>query len=376
MTHEIKTIGLIINPIAGMGGRVGLKGTDGLDILERSIALGALPRAAERSRETLRRLQSIKPLFRLYTCPGVMGDEIAREMGFSPHVIPLPITGSTSARDTQAAAAYMQRQKIDLLLFSGGDGTARDIFTAISTSIPVVGIPAGVKIHSAVFARNPVRAGELAAQFIEGKVRRTMEAEVMDIDEELFRRQQLRARLFGYLRIPNAARYVQSRKHGSLPSESYAQEAIAAAASERIMDDDRFAVIGPGTTTRSLMRRLGLENSLLGVDLIRRDRLIACDLNENRLHEHLYRQPFRLFLSPVGGQGYILGRGNLQISPEIIKRLKKEDIFLLSTPQKIHALKGQPFLVDTGDTQTDIRLSGYYRVITGYRNSVIYKVAF
>jgi len=375
LATDIKTIGLIINPIAGMGGRVGLKGTDGPEILERSIALGALPLAGERTGEALSRLLPIRAHFHLLTCRGIMGEETARRMGFSPDLIGLNTPGVTSALDTQAAAEAMLRQDVDLLLFSGGDGTARDIFTAVSTSLPVVGIPAGVKIHSAVFALSPSRAGELAARFIEGEIKRTVEAEVMDIDEALFRRQQVAVRLFGYLRIPEAARYLQTRKHGSLPSERYAQEAIAAAAADSLLGDDRFVVIGPGTTTRALMQRLELDNTLLGVDLIRRHSLIAADVNESQLLEFISEDSFRLVLSPIGGQGYILGRGNQQISPEIIKRLERNDICLLATPQKIHSLGGRPFLVDTGDPKTDSRLHGYYRVITGYRESVIYRVA-
>ena len=371
-----KSIGLIVNPIAGMGGRVGLKGTDGLDILKESIARGARPRAGERTLETLKRLLSIKSSFRLITCPGDMGENVARKAGFSPDIIPLDLAETTSARDTRSAAVTMQSRHIDLLLFSGGDGTARDIFTAVSTSLPVVGIPAGVKIHSAVFAKNPEFAGEISARFIDGTIKRTKNAEVMDIDEILFRKQQFAARLFGYLSIPNDARYIQNRKHGSLPSESYHQEAIAAAAVETVMQDDRFSVIGPGTTTRALLRSLGLEGSLLGVDLIRGAHLIAADLNEKQLRLLLAERTFRMILSPVGGQGYILGRGNQQISPEVIMHLDKNDIMLLATPQKIHSLKGQPFLIDTGSRRIDSRLSGYHRVITGYRDSVIYKVSF
>lgn len=376
MTSVFKTIGLIVNPIAGMGGRVGLKGTDGLDILKESIARGARPRAGERTLDALKRLVPVKSSFRLITCPGNMGENIARKAGFSPHIIPLDLAEITSARDTCEAAVAMNDRRVDLLLFSGGDGTARDIFTAVSTSLPVVGIPAGVKIHSAVFAKNPLFAGDLAARFIEGTIKSTIEAEVMDIDESLFRRQQVEARLFGYLRIPHAARYIQNRKHGSLPSESYAQEAIAAALVEGVTDDDCFSVIGPGTTTRALLRRLGLAGSLLGVDLVRAGRLIDTDLNEKQLRILLSGRKFRLILSPVGGQGYILGRGNQQISPEIIRHLDKKDIILLATPQKIHSLRGQPFLIDSGSRRIDSRLSGYHRVITGYRESVIYKVAF
>jgi len=370
----MKKLGLIINPIAGMGGRVGLKGTDGPEILEKAIGLGAKPVAHRRTLETLKTLLSLKDAMTLLTCPRKMGEDAAIECGFMPQIVFGVSSISTTAEDTRRAARSMHDRGVDLLLFAGGDGTARNVYEAIGSSTVVLGIPTGVKVHSAVFARNPLAAGELGAQYLQGKAKKVSEAEVMDINEEDYRKGILSARLYGYLRIPYRSRYVQRLKSGSSPDERYSQEAIAAAVVEN-MSDTHLYIIGPGTTTRSIMENLGLDCSLLGIDIVFRKNLVAKDLNETETLKLISGKPSKLVLTPIGGQGYLLGRGNQQISPEVISHVGKDNILIVATPHKINSLEGRPLLVDTGDGKTDRLLSGYYRVFTGYRDSIIYKVA-
>lgn len=370
----MKKLGLIINPIAGMGGRVGLKGTDGSDILERARNLGAEPQSEERARIALKGLASFREMIELMTCRNKMGEWVAEDCSFTPEVIDVGAGEKTTAADTQKAARMMRDSGLDLLLFAGGDGTARDVYKAVGGSMVVLGIPAGVKIHSAAFASNPMLAGELAALYLQGKTKRIQEVEVMDIDEEDFRKGILSAKLHGYLRVPFRRDYVQSRKTGSQPDEKYFQEAIASEVVEN-MEDEFFYIIGPGTTTRAIMDKLGLDNSLLGVDLVHRKKLSGKDLNESELLKRVRGQKTKLIITPIGGQGYLLGRGNQQISPDVILNSGKDNIIIIATAQKIHSLQGRPLLVDTGDKATDQLLSGYFKVITGYRESIIYKVA-
>lgn len=369
----MKKLGLIVNPIAGMGGRVGLKGTDGSDILEEAIKLGAEPLSHARTKEALERLYILKGKIELVTYPEKMGENAAIDCGFSAKVIGSLASSVTTADDTKKAAEDLLDLGVDLLLFAGGDGTARDIFNAVDDKMVVLGIPAGVKIHSAVYACNPERAGELAALFLQDKAKNIREVEVMDIDEEDYRKGILSAKLYGYLRIPFERKFLQRLKASSPANEKHSHESIAHEIVED-MSDEFFYIIGPGTTTRAIMEKLNLENSLLGIDLVYQKKLVGTDLNEAELLEKIKGRKAKLIITPIGGQGYLLGRGNQQLSPKIIRQVGKENILIIATQQKINSLHGQPLLVDTGDKTTDQLLSDYFKVITGYRESLVYKV--
>jgi predicted polyphosphate/ATP-dependent NAD kinase len=358
-----------------MGGRVGLKGTDGSDILEKAVELGAKPQSQNRTIESLNKLKPLKDTMELITYPGNMGKNVAVRCGFSPKILGTLTGPTTTASDTKKAAKAMMELEVDLLLFAGGDGTARDICNAVGDSMVVLGIPAGVKVHSAVYASNPQRAGELAALYLQDKAKNVLEAEVMDIDEEDYRQGRLRAKLFGYLRIPFERRYLQRVKAGSPVSEKYSQEAIAHEVTEN-MSDEFYYIVGPGSTTRAIMEKLNLEDTLLGVDLIHKKKLVGKDLNEADLLQKIKGKKTKLIIAPIGGQGYLLGRGNQQISPEVIKHVGKDNIIIVATKHKINSLYGRPLLVDTGERSTDLLLDDYFRVITGHREAIIYKATY
>ncbi len=369
----MKKLGLIVNPIAGMGGRVGLKGTDGPEILKKAIKLGAEPVAQARTIVALDVITSIKEAITLVTCPHKMGEEAAIHCGFQPEIVDGISSSSTDARDTMKAAKDMLEMGVAMLLFAGGDGTARDVYKATGDSLVALGIPTGVKTQSAVFARNPSAAGELCALYLLGKAKKVHEAEVMDINEEDFREGKLSARLYGYLKIPYRSRYVQRVKSGSSPDEKYAQEAIAAAVIEN-MSDAHLYIVGPGTTTRTIMEKLDLDYSLLGIDIVHNRKLVGKDLSEAEILKEIAGKKCELIITPIGGQGYLLGRGNQQLSPEVLTRVGKDNIIIVATQNKIHSLNGRPLLIDTGDEKTDQLLSGYSKVIIGYRDTIIYRV--
>ncbi len=368
-----KKLGLIVNPVAGMGGRVGLKGSDGPEILEKAIELGAISTSPGRAIEALKRIAHIKDSIELITYPHEMGEDEARECGFDPRVIGSIEQGKTTSDDTKAAAMEMVELGVDLILFAGGDGTARDIYAAIDGEVPVLGIPTGVKIHSGVFAINPSSAGDLAVMYLRGRLAATREAEVMDIDEEAFREDRISARLYGYLTVPYEKNLVQTSKGGSPPQEELSLEVIARDIVEE-MEEDVLYVIGPGTTTRPIAESLGLPKTLLGVDVVLDGRSVASDVNESKLLELIEGRRAKIIVTVIGGQGFIFGRGNQQISPEVIKKVGKENIVVVATPGKLASLEGRPLLVDTGDGELDELLSGYIRVITGYSRRVVYKV--
>jgi len=368
-------LGLIVNPIAGIGGRVGLKGSDGAEIQNKALELGAVPEASRRAIEALERLKDMEML-QVVTYPGEMGEDAARVCSFEPQVIGAVTPGQTTAQDTRNAARQMQRLDVDLLLFAGGDGTARDIYRAIGTSLVVLGIPAGVKIHSAVYATHPRSAGQLAALYLQGRVSGLREVEVMDIDEEAFRQNRLSVRLYGYLKIPFRTSLVQNQKMPSIGELS----ALAAIAEDIVgkMEEDVLYIIGPGTTTRGIAEEMGLEKTLLGVDVVLNREMIARDANESKLlallDQHGNGQA-RIVVTPIGGQGYLFGRGNQQISPRVIERVGRKQIIAVSTPEKLYALGSRPLLVDTGSRAVDEMLAGYITVVTGYNERAVRKVA-
>jgi len=489
----MKKIGLIINPVAGMGGKVGLKGTDGPAIVEKAVKMGARPEAEAKALLALKALLPIKDKIELITCPGPMGEDAALKAGFNPRLLdpqllnsprpqvkstenglpvdlnhstgpglddepssklgqtglsstnknsktpsleentktpspkentvtpspddlnktPSPLRGegrgggekvlsflrasairssdfqdgegrgggedspllSTLPTHTEAAAKALAAEPVDLLLFAGGDGTARNVHNALgeATSLTVIGIPAGVKIHSAVYATTPQSAGELARQYLAEGGLPLRQAEVMDIDEDAFREGRLSARLYGYLPVPCSANLMQHLKVGGAASEASILEAIAEQVVENMQAGVAY-IIGPGSTISPIMEKLGLKNTLLGVDIVRDGKLLAADVGEKELLEMIRGQETKIIVTVIGGQGYIFGRGNQQISAAVIRQVGRDNIIVVATKEKILALEHGSLLVDCGDEEVNAMLRGYIRVITGYREELICKV--
>ena len=368
----MKKLGLIINPVAGLGGSVGLKGSDGL--VEEALARGAVPQSENRARVALRELLAFKDHITIYTGPGGMGGDLAAELGFASVVMEKPQAAATTAEDTQSLSLWLQEQGADLILFAGGDGTARDICATAGEASVFLGIPAGVKIHSPVYARSPYSAGQLASLYLQGQVNSVVEGEVLDIDEQQYRQEIINTRLYGSLRIPGHPDFIQCSKCGSVASEEEIFAAIAAGVADE-MEKDTYYIVGAGTTTRALMRELELDNTLIGVDLVYNYELVANDVYGSQILDYIGDKPAKLVVTVTGGQGFLFGRGNQQLTPEVLRRVGKENIMILATKEKIMNLKGRPLLVDTGDAELDEYLSGYHFIICGYNETYVYKVS-
>ncbi len=364
LSRKIK-LGLIVNPIAGMGGRVGLKGTS-QDILDEARRLGAVPVSPKRAVETLNALSELKNAFDLMTYPGDMGENEAREAGFEPTVMGSKSTSTssqTTADDTREAASLLS-QKADLLLFVGGDGTARDVYIGLKCNLPVIGVPSGVKMYSGVFAVNP----QSAAQIIMKNIRTGLPlvtTEIMDIDEDEFRKGRLSADLVGYLSTPFEPGLVQSKKRATMSDELENQMDIAQHLYHMMNDNsDHIYILGPGSTVHALSRILGIDKSLLGVDIVHNGKLVAKDVNEDKILSTIKGKRAKIVVTPIGGQGFLLGRGNQQISPAVIKEVGKENILVIATTNKLQQMG--KLRVDTGDSQLDHELKGSIAVITGF----------
>ncbi|MFD1937674.1 ATP-NAD kinase family protein [Nonomuraea mangrovi] len=448
-------VGLVVNPVAGLGGAAGLKGSDGAHVQREALARGATPRAGERAARAVRALLARRPGTRVVTVPGSMGEHSARAAGapftlerLSPGPAPRGTAeghgaadpadradlvdpadpadqadpagsadpagpaglagaaaagsgGETSAQDTRRAVIALA--DVDLLLFAGGDGTARDVLDAVRTlgdqAPPVLGIPAGVKVYSGCFGLSPAAAGFLAAEHVSGLRRQsaadhasgqgrgpraagTVEAEVVDLDEERYRQGLVSPRLYGSLRVPAARAALSGRKAGSSAVVPAGVEGIAREVVARMRPGVRY-VLGPGATTQAVGRELGLATTLLGVDVVEVGDggvLVAGDVSEAALFALVTGGEAVVVLSVIGGQGFVLGRGNQQVSPRVLDAVigygdaAGPRLLVLATSQKLAALRGRPLLADSGDEDLDRRLSGHVQVITGYRESTIYQI--
>jgi predicted polyphosphate/ATP-dependent NAD kinase len=345
-----KTLGLIVNPVAGMGGAVGLKGTDGRAVLKKAVSLGAKPIAPARAEFFLSELKFADEKIRLVVGAGNMGEEEAISCGFACTVLG-ERKKETTAEDTREIARKIANAKADLLVFCGGDGTARNILEVIKMDIPVLGVPTGVKMHSSVFAVDTKATAKIAIRFLWGELP-LREAEVMDVDENAFRAGRVSSRLYGYLLTPYEPYLIQGAKMASPITESELrnQASIAIYIIENMKPDVAY-IIGPGTTTRTIGDLLDAKKTLLGVDVFYNKKIAASDVNEQQILEKIRGKTAQIIVTPIGGQGFIFGRGNQQISPEVIHRVGLDNIVVVATAGKLRSLKS--LRVDTGDSNLD-----------------------
>lgn len=362
-------LGLIINPLAGLGGPAALKGSDGM--AAEALARGSEPRASERTRLALQCLLPLRERLQFLSFPGAMGADLLHELGFAHQVLGSLSDAATSAEDTKEAVQQLQAAGCGLILFAGGDGTARDVCSVVQEGQPVLGIPAGVKIHSGVYAISPRAAGELAARLVEGGLVRLACGEVRDLDEAALREGRVAARWYGELTVPEEGHFMQQTKQAGMESEELVLLELADWLQDSMEDGVRY-VFGPGSTLHGLAQNLGLETTLLGVDVIENGQVLARDVTEAQLFELVDGYPSRLLVTAIGGQGHILGRGNQQISPRVLRAIGLDHLRVVATKRKLGTLQGRPLLVDSGDPQLDDSFPAAVRVWAGYKEELLY----
>lgn len=369
-------LGVVINPVAGLGGAVGLKGTDGVDTVAEALRRGAMPQAGPRARRALQVLAQHCPRAQVLAAPGPMGADWLIDLPLDVHTLP-QASNTGNGADTRAAVAAMAGQ-VDLIIFAGGDGTARDVHAA-APDTAMLGIPCGVKMHSGVFALSPASAGHLIAELMRPDARDATftEAEVMDIDEDALRAGHIAPHLYGMARIPARPRRMQAAKGRAGGRDDQAALAMAAAEFAAEMQPDTLYVIGPGRSAGHVVTALGDIRTLLGVDAVRGGKLVARDASAADLHALTANaRTVRLVLGVTGQQGFLLGRGNQQIDAAVIRATGGRDALdILATPSKLNALAQPCLWVDTGCTEMDQMLSGYVRVRTGAGEMQMMRIA-
>lgn len=365
-----RTVGLLVNPIAGMGGTVGLKGTDG-DTCRRARELGAEPVSPARFREFLSHAERLDGVRRL-VAPGPMGAGLLGADGRDAETVGTLAPGDTGPDDTRRIAGEMLQQGADLLVFAGGDGTARDIADAIGLRVPVIAVPAGVKVYSPVFATNPRTAAELLHAWLDGAD--VSEQEVLDIDEDAYRAGRVAARHHGFLLVPESRGLLQAGKEPSGGGEASraAKREIANWIVES-MDAGTLYLLGSGTTVLAIAEALGVQKTLLGIDAVVDGEPVGSDLGADDIRRLLdeYDQA-RIIVTPLGGNGFVFGRGNKQFTPDIIRRVGLDNVIVVADREKLVRTRG--LHVDTGDAGLDAEFQGFLDVVVGQNHRKMMRV--
>jgi len=365
-------LGVLVNPVAGIGGPAALKGSDGTDIQATARALGATPHATERMHTTLAALVPLAHAITIVTWNGEMGESALVGLPFAVGVAGAS-SPPTDASDTRRAVDAMLATGIDLLLFAGGDGTARDVADAARGRVPILGVPAGVKMYSSVFALTPVDAAEVVARLVRGELVAIDESELRDVDEAALRAGRVASHHHGYVRTPRVGGYVQHVKTGGREDEGLVQVEIADYVAGELRARGGTAILGPGSTVAAIKSALGIAPTLLGFDVVRDGRCIAQDATLWEL-EKLTDTETVLVLSFGAGQGFLIGRGNQQLGPTVLRRLSRDRIWIVASRTKLASLGGAPLAVDTGDGDLDRALAGVVEVIAGYDDRLLYRV--
>ncbi len=360
---ERRRLGLVVNPVAGLGGAAGLKGSDGVAIQERARMLGATERAHVRVTEALTGLPREVPVL---TVAGPMGEWAAQAAGITPSVVWTP-PGETSGADTSFAVAALVEAGADLILFGGGDGTARDVLAGLSAANrPLVGVPCGVKMYSGVFAVSPVAAGRIARSYLGGSPVALEDREVLDISEDQVRAGHVDATLYGFAVVPVVNGHSQARKTATPATEASAVEGVATGLAARLQPGHTY-FLGPGSTIAALARRLGVKKTPLGVDVVRDGLLLVADASARELADWAADGPAHAVVTVIGGQGFPLGRGNQQLSADVVRALSEPRLVVGATRAKLLGLPGA-LLVDTGEPALDRTFHGFQRVVTGVQD--------
>ncbi len=384
LPHKRLTIGFLVNPIAGAGGPAAHKGSD-LAVTKDALVAGELNlRAPERARQFISALDS-DAQFELISAPGAMGaDYLAEASALQYNVLSCSLSSTTSDHDTKNIVKALILAQVDLIVFVGGDGTARDVCSVLESeepraSFPVLGVPSGVKMHSGVFAITPSAAAAVLNEVVSGALVSLVDQDVRDIDEQALQKGVVKSRYYGAMLVPDEVRYIQAVKSGGVEVDELVLADIAAEVAERIEDCDNettLIIFATGSTTQFIQQEMHCPGTLLGVDVFNRGHLIAEDVTAAELETLVSAHEGRVIivLTAIGGQGHILGRGNQQLSPKVLRRVGRENLWVVMTKTKLEALSKRPLLIDSNDPELDEQWQGLIPVITGYHDQVLYRL--
>lgn len=375
-------LGFLLNPVAGAGGPVALKGSDALSTRDAVFSGEIISPAFARACTFFEEIKKREAQVSILCVPGPMGSDILDAVNFEYELLNCVVKRESDSIDTSNVCRALMNQGVDLIVFVGGDGTARDICETLGTQQLCLGIPAGVKMQSGVFGVHPIASAELVCALADKQSVIVELREVRDIDEAALSRGEVNSKYFGEMKVPVHDQLVQQVKQGGGELDSLVLLDIAEELKERLQDpgknkdEEVVLVFGPGSTTQAVQHALGLEASLLGVDLFVNSESLL-DVNEEQLFEMLQRHRHKktyLILTIIGGQGHILGRGNQQLSSRVLKLIGRENICILASPHKLQQLQNRSLLIDSDDEQLNREWRGLIEVITGYRKISLHSI--
>jgi predicted polyphosphate/ATP-dependent NAD kinase len=371
VTRKLK-IGLLINPYAGIGGEAALKGSDGESIRQQALEYSDTLRSLGRADRFLRALSDARDSIEWVVPEGSMGQDALAP--FSLKHVEVILTGKTDGTEAKDSRLFVEtiKEQVDLLVFVGGDGTARDVLTACGELL-CLGIPAGVKMQSSVFAITPEAGASIVQVLLAAGTIQSQEGEVRDIDEEALRQGKVRSKYFGSMTIVDEPRYLQRLKMGATEDEQLVLDDMSEYLTE--LFSEKKVLVGPGKTTAYWLESLGVESTLVGFDFIDSGKLVQSDLNGQDIELLLSKYTdMDLLISPTGHQGVLIGRGNQQLTAKSLKTLPKKHWHIVASKSKLNALEGRPLIVDSNDVELDQQLCGLYPVICAYEDEVLYPV--
>ena len=376
-------LGLLVNPDAGLGGRLGLKGSDGQAEYARSK--GANDRSGPRVKDTLEHFANLHREISditWFTSEGRMGtDWVPKNIQIGDFITIHQSSDITTVSDTSELVTSLIESNIDLLVYAGGDGTTRDIISALESlgksETPVIGIPCGVKMHSGCFASSPKAGAEVLSAWLNGDLL-ISSTEVLDLDEERYRNGEWIVRLYAEAKTPASPRWMQGAKmRVEATGEDEIIEGLADHVRELLITDNRLIIWGSGGTLRTISNMIGFQGTVLGIDASIGFQQIGTDLNEKQLLNLLstHSGEVTLLLSPMGGQGFLIGRGNLQLSPDVLREIDITNVLGVVTPAKL--LSVRRLRIETGDIDLDQKFAEkkYLKVLQGYRTTRVLPIS-
>ncbi len=350
----MRKIAFFINPRAGEGKKLGLKSSDDIPQADYSESESTIIGRNFVSSITFpESVHLIMPDFEIYKSDGFMQ---------FPYTLVKGWNNPSSSADTKNFAKKAISEGAELLVFVGGDGTARDLLDAVGHAVPVIGVPAGIKMYSSVFAYTWMDAVKELEFFLSNSVK-FEDKEILDYD---FKEDRLK--LFGEMSG------IQSKTYNQDPKQVFASTDISSLGYgiAADMSSEISYIIGPGSTCNSILEALGVPGTdLLNFKIVKNRRVVKSRAGEEDILAAMKDGNYRLIISPIGGMGILVGRGNYELSDRVLTELRPENLIIVATREKMIPINE---IIMIAPVAISDRFGQYVRISVGIDEFVIKKL--